>query len=70
MSQKIIDTREWYDFIGQLGDILPGLHLGGQDATQQVLEMCQIDAASRVPQVPFRRRPCRMPERRPGSESR
>ena len=31
-GQKSIGTREWYDFIGHLADILPGLHLGGKAA--------------------------------------
>jgi ubiquinone/menaquinone biosynthesis C-methylase UbiE len=47
-SQKPVGTGEWYDFIGQLADALPGLHLGGQDATQALLDMCQLDATSRV----------------------
>jgi ubiquinone/menaquinone biosynthesis C-methylase UbiE len=47
-GQKPVGTREWYDFIGQLADALPGLHLGGQDATQALLDMCQLDATSRV----------------------
>jgi len=48
LSQKPVGTREWYDFIGQLADALPGLHLGGQEATQTLLEMCELDATSRV----------------------
>lgn len=47
-SQKPVGTREWYDFIGQLADALPGIHLGGQDATRALLDMCQPDATSRV----------------------
>lgn len=47
-SQKPVGTREWYDFIGQLAGALPGMHLGGQDATHALLEMCQLDATSRV----------------------
>lgn len=47
-SRKPIGTREWYDFVGQLADALPGMHLGGQDATQTLLEMCHLDATSRV----------------------
>jgi ubiquinone/menaquinone biosynthesis C-methylase UbiE len=47
-SQKPVDTREWYDFIGQLADALPGIHLGGQDATHALLDMCRLDATSRV----------------------
>lgn len=48
MSQKPVGTREWYDFIGLLADALPGIHLGGQDATRALLRMCQLDATSRV----------------------
>jgi ubiquinone/menaquinone biosynthesis C-methylase UbiE len=47
-GDKPIGTREWYDFVGQLADILPELHPGGQDATQALLEMCRIETNSRV----------------------
>jgi len=47
-SRKPLGTREWYDFIGHLADALPGLHLGGQEATRTLLDVCQIDATSRV----------------------
>jgi ubiquinone/menaquinone biosynthesis C-methylase UbiE len=47
-SCRPIGTREWYDFVGQLADALPGMHLGGQDATQTLLDMCHLDATSRV----------------------
>jgi ubiquinone/menaquinone biosynthesis C-methylase UbiE len=47
-GQKPISTREWYDFIGQLADILPGLHLGGKQATNTLLETCRLDAESLV----------------------
>jgi arsenite methyltransferase len=47
-SRKPIGTREWYDFVGQLADALPGMHMGGQDATQTLLDMCQLEATSRV----------------------
>jgi ubiquinone/menaquinone biosynthesis C-methylase UbiE len=47
-SSKPLGTREWYDFVGQLADALPGMHLGGQDATQTLLEMCHLDQTSRV----------------------
>jgi SAM-dependent methyltransferase len=45
---KPIGTREWYDFVGQMADILPAIHPGGQEATQTLLEMCGLDATSRV----------------------
>ncbi len=47
-SRKPLGTREWYDFVGQLADALPGMHLGGQEATQKLLEMCDLEATSRV----------------------
>jgi len=47
-SQKPVGTREWYDFVGQLADALPGMHLGGQEATHALLDLCQLDATSRV----------------------
>ena len=47
-GRRPLGTREWYDFVGQLADALPGMHLGGQDATQRLLEMCELEATSRV----------------------
>ena len=47
-SQKPVGTREWYDFVGLLADALPGIHMGGQDATHALLGMCRLDATSRV----------------------
>jgi ubiquinone/menaquinone biosynthesis C-methylase UbiE len=47
-GQKPVGTREWYDFVGLLADALPGIHMGGQDATRVLLEMCGLDATSRV----------------------
>jgi ubiquinone/menaquinone biosynthesis C-methylase UbiE len=43
-----ITTAEWYDFIGNLGEIIPALHLGGKEATRDLLEMCHIASGSRV----------------------
>lgn len=48
INRKPIGTREWYDFVGQLADALPGMHMGGQDATQTLLDLCSLDATSRV----------------------
>jgi len=48
MSQKPVGTREWYDFIAQLSDTLPGIHMGGAAATRQLLQWCQLEAASQV----------------------
>ena len=36
---KEISTIEWYDFIGNLGDIIPALHLGGEEATRTLLDI-------------------------------
>jgi len=47
-KRKPIGTREWYDFVGQLADALPGMHLGGKDATQRLLGMCHLGATSQV----------------------
>ena len=43
-----ITTAEWYDFIGNLGEIIPALHLGGKEATRDLMEMCGITPESRV----------------------
>jgi SAM-dependent methyltransferase len=45
---KLIATRDWYDFVGQLSGILPEMHPGGQDTTQALLEMCRVDLGGRV----------------------
>jgi ubiquinone/menaquinone biosynthesis C-methylase UbiE len=45
---KKIGVREWYDFIGGLADVLPGIHLGGSEATQTLLELCQPKPTTRV----------------------
>jgi len=47
-NQKTIGTREWYDFIGQMANLLSGLHLGGTNATTDLIKMCQLDSHSRV----------------------
>jgi ubiquinone/menaquinone biosynthesis C-methylase UbiE len=39
-GDKEITTREWYDFVGSMADIIPALHLGGEKATKELLEMC------------------------------
>ncbi|TRO47619.1 class I SAM-dependent methyltransferase [Candidatus Bathyarchaeota archaeon] len=43
-----ITTTEWYDFIGNLGDIIPALHLGGKEATRALIQMCGIAPESHV----------------------
>ena len=45
---KEIGTREWYDFIGEMADVLPGIHLGGMEATQSLLDLCQPKPGTRV----------------------
>jgi len=47
-DKKPMGTREWYDFIGLLADMIPGIHMGGVDATFALLEMCQVDENSRI----------------------
>lgn len=48
MNQKPVSTREWYDFVGQLVDRVPDMHVGEDVATRTLLEMCRLDATSRV----------------------
>ena len=48
MTEKPVGTHEWYNFVGQMADFLPGIHLGGQVATGELLEWCQLDATSQV----------------------
>lgn len=43
-----IGTREWYDFIGEMADVLPGIHLGGMEATRTLLDLCQPKPETRV----------------------
>jgi len=45
---KPVGTREWYDFIGLLADMIPGIHMGGRDATETLIEMCGIDKNTRI----------------------
>ena len=47
-SQKPVGTREWYDFVGQLADLVPDMHPGGDEATRALLDMCRLDATSQV----------------------
>lgn len=42
-SEEAIGTLEWYDFIGILTDILPALHLGGAEATMELLKMLPLE---------------------------
>jgi len=46
--KKPVSTREWYDFVGLLSDVLPGMHLGGESATHDLLALCQLDRLTRV----------------------
>ena len=41
-EKERIDVVEWYDFIANLSDVLPGFHLGGEKATRDLLEMCRL----------------------------
>lgn len=47
-NEKEITTREWYNFIGGMADVIPALHLGGEQATKDLLEMCAITAEARL----------------------
>lgn len=47
-SRKPIGVREWYDFVGQLAEVLPGMHMGGASATQSLLDLCHLESGSRV----------------------
>jgi ubiquinone/menaquinone biosynthesis C-methylase UbiE len=47
-DRKPVDTREWYDFIGLLADMIPGIHMGGKDSTRTLIEMCGIDKNTRI----------------------
>lgn len=48
VEEETISTLEWYDFIGVLTDVLPALHLGGAEATGDLLEMCRLGPDTRV----------------------
>ena len=48
LGQKPVGTREWYDFVADLSDAVPVMHLGGRAATRQLLDMCHLDASSYV----------------------
>jgi len=45
---KHVDTREWYDFVGELSETLPGIHLGGEIATRELLSMCGLGPGKHV----------------------
>lgn len=47
-SEETISTLEWYDFIGILTDILPALHLGGAEATIELLKMLPLEPDTRI----------------------
>jgi ubiquinone/menaquinone biosynthesis C-methylase UbiE len=47
-ERDAISIGEWYDFIGQLSDVLPALHLGGATATNDLIEMLQLGSDDRV----------------------
>ena len=48
VKEKEITIREWYDFIGDLADVIPAIHLGGAEATRDLLEMCHLTPETRV----------------------
>jgi ubiquinone/menaquinone biosynthesis C-methylase UbiE len=48
VEEKEITIREWYDFIGSMADVIPAIHLGGEEATMDLLEMCAPTPETRV----------------------
>ncbi|MFX1533677.1 MAG: class I SAM-dependent methyltransferase [Promethearchaeota archaeon] len=42
-----MDSCDWYGFLAETFGMVP-LHMGGSAATEQLLEMCQLDENSRV----------------------
>jgi cyclopropane fatty-acyl-phospholipid synthase-like methyltransferase len=46
--EKPVGTQEWYDFIGEFADAFPGMYLGGEDATHELMAMCRVDSESQV----------------------
>ena len=47
-SPKPIGSREWYDFIGNLANALPGIHMGGLEATRTLVEMCKVKKEKQI----------------------
>jgi ubiquinone/menaquinone biosynthesis C-methylase UbiE len=47
-GSKPVDTREWYDFIGQFADTFPGIHMGGLEATHKLIDMCDVDESKHI----------------------
>jgi ubiquinone/menaquinone biosynthesis C-methylase UbiE len=48
VDEKEITTRDWYDFVGSMADVIPALHLGGEEATKELLEMCALTPKTSV----------------------
>jgi len=48
VEEKEITTREWYDFIGGVADVIPAIHLGGEEATRDLLAMLALSPSTRV----------------------
>lgn len=44
----MISTREWYDFISLVANFTSGIHTGGAPATQQLLEMIEINPGYQI----------------------
>ncbi|UCE11517.1 MAG: class I SAM-dependent methyltransferase [Candidatus Thorarchaeota archaeon] len=47
-AEASFTMREWYDFMGQFAHVLPRLHMGGIEATKDLLTMCQLHGKIRV----------------------
>ncbi len=44
----MISTREWYDFISLVSNLMSGIHTGGAAATLQLLEMIEINPGYQI----------------------
>ena len=47
-QSKPVSTLEWYDFVGQLTELIPDLHPGGVDATNTLLDLCNLSSEAHV----------------------
>jgi ubiquinone/menaquinone biosynthesis C-methylase UbiE len=46
--EKPIGTRDWYNFVAMLSDLLPHVHPGGKEATHKLLEMLPLESTERI----------------------
>ena len=45
---KPISTSEWYDFVGQITDLMPDMHPGGAEASNALLDLCNLSSEDHV----------------------